>query len=168
LVQALPRVLERVPEARLLLAGREGAHTPALREAIDRLGLKEAIVVLGPRSDVPDLLCGADVFVAPSRWEGFPGAVLEAMALEAPIIASDIPTVREAVGEDDAALLVLAGDPDALADAITATLLDGSNAAERAQRARARFLERFTLEAVAAAMHSFYERALTPRRFRKR
>jgi len=166
LIEAFPRVLRGVPEARLLVAGRDGGHTPALSEAIERHRMNDAAILLGARDDVPDLLCAADVFVAPSRWEGLPGSVLEAMALEAPIVASDIPTVLEAVGEDSAALLVPAGDPDALADAITTALLDRSAAAERARRARARFLERFTLEAVAAGMLSFYERALTPTRFR--
>jgi glycosyltransferase involved in cell wall biosynthesis len=56
---------------------------------------------LGTRMDVPELLCAADAFVFPSRWEGMSGAVLEAMALEAPIIASDIPSVRETVADGD-------------------------------------------------------------------
>jgi len=165
LIEAFPRVLRKVPEARLLVAGREGGHTQALRDAIARLRMHDAVLLLGPRNDVPDLLCGADVFVAPSRWEGLPGAVLEAMALETPIVASHIPSVLEAIGEDSAALLVPAGVPEALGDEVTIALLDPSAAAERARRGRARFLERFTLEAVAAGMVSFYERALTRRRF---
>ena len=165
LIEAFPRILHATPEARLLVVGREGGHTNALSQAIQRLQLNEAVLLLGARNDVPDLLCGADVFVAPSRWEGLPGAVLEAMALEAPIVASDIPSVREAVAEDSA-VLVPSGDPVALADAVTATLRDPSAAAERARHARADFLERFTLEAVAAAMLSFYERALMRTRFR--
>lgn len=166
LLEALPRVLQIVPDVRLVVAGREGGQTSGLRQAIVRLQLNEVVRLLGARDDVGELLCGADLFVAPSRWEGLPGAVLEAMALEAPIVASDIPSVREAVGAGSKALLVPPGDPEALADAVAASLRDPSAAAVRARRAREDFLERFTLEAVAVGMLSFYERALMRTRFR--
>ena len=79
-----------------------------------------------------ELLCAADVFVVPSRWEGFGSVLLEAMALEAPIVASDLPAVREVVGDDSAALLVPPDRPDALAAAVTAALADPAGAARRA------------------------------------
>jgi glycosyltransferase involved in cell wall biosynthesis len=166
LVRAMPRVLETLPDARLLVAGREGNLTPTLREDVGRLGLGGTVHFLGARQDVPELLCGADVFAAPSRWEGMPGTVIEAMALEAPIVASDIPTVREVVGSGAPALLVRPGDADALAMAIVAALSEPAAAAERAHLGRARFLERFTQEAAAAAMIDFYEGALTRTRRR--
>lgn len=168
LVRAMPRVLERLPEARLLVAGREGNLTSALGQDVDRLGLGDVVRFLGARHDVPELLCGADTFATPSRWEGMPGTVIEAMALEAPIVASDIPPVREVVGDGVPALLVPPDDSDALADGIVATLLEPVAAAERAQLGRARFLERFTQEAAAAAMIAFYERALSRSRRRRR
>jgi glycosyltransferase involved in cell wall biosynthesis len=110
---------------------------------------------------VPDLLCAADVFAFPTRWEGLPGTVLEAMALEAPIVATDIAPVREAVGEG-CALLVPVESPGAFADAVIALLGSPDAATERARRARARFLERFTIDRSVAGMLAFYERAITP------
>jgi glycosyltransferase involved in cell wall biosynthesis len=102
------------------------------------------------------------VFVVPSRWEGFGSVLLEAMALEAPIVASDLPAVREVVG-DDAALLVPPDRPDALAAAVTAVLADPDGAARRAARARERFLATFTIDRVADGMAGFYRRALAGR-----
>ncbi len=168
LIKAFPAILESLPSARLVIAGREGGQTPVLEAAVHRLGLEGAIDLLGPRSDLPDLLCAADVFVFPSRWEGLPGAVLEAMALEAPIVASDIPPVREAVADRETALLVPVEAPDALASAVIEALDHPVETAERARRARARFLERFTIDRIAEDMIAFYERTLSSRRAPRR
>ena len=67
-----PAVVRDVPRTRLVVAGRDGNQSTLLRDQIERLGLTRSVSLLGPRTDVPDLLCAADAFVAPSRWEGFP------------------------------------------------------------------------------------------------
>jgi glycosyltransferase involved in cell wall biosynthesis len=103
------------------------------------------------------------VFVVPSRWEGFGSVLLEAMALEAPIVASDLPAVREVVAHGDSALLVPPDRPADLAAAITVTLTDPAGAASRARRARERFLATFTIDRVADAMADLYRRALAGR-----
>jgi glycosyltransferase involved in cell wall biosynthesis len=159
LVRALPNVRQSHPTLRFLLAGREGNQTPLLIRLLEQNGLREASQILGERSDVADLMCAADVWVEPSRWEGGPGAVLEAMALEVPMVVSDLPVYREAI-TDLSATLVPPDDPVALAEAILGVLADRPAAAERAGRARARFLERFTVERVATEMMGFHERAL--------
>jgi glycosyltransferase involved in cell wall biosynthesis len=166
LVRAMPTVLERLPDSRLIVAGREGNLTPSLQRDVHRLALDGVVRFLGARNDVAELLCAADAFAAPSRWEGMPGAVIEALALQAPIVASDIRAIREVAG-DDTASLVQPDDPGALAEAIVVTLTNPAVAAERARTGRARFLERFTQEAVAAAMVAFYERALSRSRRRR-
>jgi glycosyltransferase involved in cell wall biosynthesis len=160
LLRAFGSVLTEVPEAKLLVAGREGDLTSTLREMTAQLGVDGAVRLLGPRSDVPDLLAMADAFVIPSRSEGFPGVLLEAMALEAPIVASDIPAVREIVGGDDIGMLVPGADPDALANAICTTLADPDGAVKRSRLARERFLADFTLDRTAEQMLEFYRRAL--------
>ncbi|MGQ0670204.1 MAG: glycosyltransferase family 4 protein [Actinomycetota bacterium] len=162
LLKAFPLVLQALPGARLVVAGREGNQTPLLQDIVDRLGLSESVQFLGPRPDVPDLLCGADAFVLPSRWEGLGSVLVEAMALEAPIVASDLPAVREVLPADETARLVVPDRPDSLAAGILETLTQPGDAAERARRARARFLERYTIDRVADGMAAFYERALAP------
>jgi glycosyltransferase involved in cell wall biosynthesis len=161
LLAAFPAVTRAVPGARLAIAGRTGNQTPRLRAAADASGLGRAVSLLGARGDVAELLCAADVFVVPSRWEGFGSVLLEAMALEAPIVASDLPAVREVVG--DTALLVPPERPAALAAAVTATLADPTAAARRARRARERFLAAFTVDRAADAMADLYRQALAGR-----
>jgi glycosyltransferase involved in cell wall biosynthesis len=157
LVDAFARLHDDAPDARLYIAGREGASTAALRERIGSAGLESSVVLLGQRDDVPDLLCAADVFVLPSRREGMPGSVIEAMALEAPVVASDLPQVREVTG-DDAALLVPVGDAGRLADALVECRTHPSDAERRVHNGFERFESRFTIEATSKAMVDFYAR----------
>jgi glycosyltransferase involved in cell wall biosynthesis len=161
LLRAMPGVLEALPDARLMLAGREGQQTPLLRALTKQLSLEGSVPFLGVREDVPDLLAAADVFVFPSRFEGFGGTLLEAMALQAPIVASDLAPIREVVGNQDVAVLVPPNNPSVLCQAVVATLLDHRTAARRTDRARARFLRRFTIDQVADEMVAFYERAMS-------
>lgn len=159
-LQAMPRVLDIMPNARLLVAGREGNVTPQLLSMVDQLHLGRAVRFLGVRPDVGDLFCGADVFVLPSRWEGFPGVVLEAMALEAPIVANDLPMVREAVGDERNAWLVPKDRPDRLAEALIVALNDPAGGRERTAAALERFHALFAIDRVADRMVDFYRRAL--------
>ncbi len=160
LLNAMPAVLAERPEAHFLLAGRPGDATELLEAMVTELRLEGRVRFLGVRDDVPDLLCGSDVFVLPSRWEGIAGVLLEAMALEVPIVASDLPPLREVVPDDGFGRLIPPGHADRLAGAVVATLTDHAGSTERAKRAHERFLERFTMERVTDEMVEFYRRAL--------
>jgi glycosyltransferase involved in cell wall biosynthesis len=160
LIRGLPAVLERHPSARLLVVGREGNATALLKTLVDEGRLGHAVRFVGLRDDVPDLLCGADVFVLPSRWEGLGSVLLEAMALEAPIVASDIPPIREVVEHASTALLPPPERPNELAGAVSEVLGDPEAAGQRARAARRRFMERFTIGGIAREMVAFYRRAL--------
>lgn len=159
LVEAAPRLGREIPGIRVMIAGRRGNASADLEHRIRDLGLDGAVELLGHRDDVPDLLVAADVFVLPSRWEGLGSVLLEAMALEVPIVASDLPAVREVV-DDASALLVSEPTGERLAGAVAATLADPGTAAARASTARARFLDEFEIARVADATVAFYERAL--------
>lgn len=158
-IASWPLVTEDLPTAVLLIAGRPGNQTATLTELAQPLVAAGSVRFLGARDDVADLLCAADAFVLPSRWEGLPGAVLEAMALETPVVASDLPQVREAVSDSEA-LLVSAENPVALSNAIKSTLMDRGSAHDRAKAARERFRRDFAIERAADGMVAFYERAL--------
>lgn len=149
LAEAVPRLLAARPDVRVVVAGRPGGATPQLEGRLE---------LLGHRDDVGDLLAAADVVVVPSRREGLPGVIVEAMALGTPVVASDLPGCREALG-DDLGVLVAPGDPAALADALDRVLRDPGCAGDPAV-ARARAHERFGIDRVADAMIAFWGRAL--------
>lgn len=160
LIEAFALVRRNVPEARLVMAGREGNQTEALQAQVTRLGLGESVTLLGRRSDVPDLMCAADCFVVPSRWEGLGSVLVEAMALQVPIVASDVAPIRETTAGEECARLVSPEAPAEFAAAIEATLTDRSDSTERVQRARARFEQHYTMDKVWEGMRAFYSRAL--------
>ncbi|MET9399202.1 glycosyltransferase family 4 protein [Kitasatospora sp. NPDC002965] len=157
LLEAWPAVLRSEPEAVLLLAGSEGGETDRL---LALTGATRGVRFLGPRDDVFDLMAAADALAVPSRWEGLGSAAMEAMGVGVPLVASDVPALRETVGSEDYARLVAPERPAALAEALIDTLEDRAAARVRAKAARARFLTSFTLQHVSAQMVGFYERSL--------
>lgn len=156
LVGAFPRVLGEYPGAVLLIAGVPGSSTASIEHRARSLGVENHVRLLGHRDDVGDLLAAADVFAFPSMYEGLGGAVLEAMALGTPIVASDLPAIREVTGDGDVALLVPPGDEDALARGVLRLLDEPALAGALAARGRARYRSLFTPERVSAELVAMY------------
>ena len=105
------------PEVELWVAGASSAdESKRLRDMSTIRGMGESVRWLGLRRDLPALLDAADGFVLASAWEGMPLAVGEAMAMEKPVVATDVGGTRELVG--DAGAVVPSKAPDALAVAM--------------------------------------------------
>jgi glycosyltransferase involved in cell wall biosynthesis len=128
------------------------------------LRLGPQVRFLGHRTDIPEILAAADLFVFPSLYEGLPGAVMEAMALGLPIIASNIDAVREVVQEGCNATLVSPASTADLASAIEALLRDRERARRFGQCSRHIFEERFTLERSMAPEVQLFHEVLTLQR----
>ncbi|MGH2787260.1 MAG: glycosyltransferase [Actinomycetota bacterium] len=159
LIEAMPQIRRELGAVTLLVAGREGSATQGLQEVAGSLGVAEHIQFLGARDDVPELLCASDVLVLPSRREGLPGILIEALALETPIVASDLLGVREVV-DDQTARLVATARAEDLAAAVVESVRDVAGSSRRVAEGRARFEATFTIDAVADRMVAFYDRAL--------
>lgn len=153
LVRAFNMLAAARPQAVLVIAGREGGASAELLGAV-RSGPLRQVHLLGRREDVPDLLRAADVFAFSSLWEGLGGSVLEAMALECPVVSFDLAPVREVLG--GTGLLVPVGDDRALADAIAQTLDDRVGASCRATASRLRFETDYDLDRVVGRMAQLY------------
>lgn len=134
-----------VPIAGGILDSRE-AYFERLKEIRSDLNLDETIQFLGRRPDIAELLAQFDVFVLPSIAEACPMAVLEAMAMEKPIIASNVGGIPEQITDGESGWLVPSKDPDALAAAISEALNDEGERQRRAQKARERSISAFSLE----------------------
>ena len=159
LVRAVARLAAERPGIALLVAGRRGAVSERLAALVEGLGLAGGVRLLGHRADVPEVLAAGDVFALPSLYEGYPGALLEAMALALPVVASDIPPVREIVEPDRSALLVPPADDRALAEALRRLLDDRELAASTGRRGRELFLERHTVDRSVREMAALYRLA---------
>jgi Glycosyltransferase len=125
LVRALPQIVRRHPDVKLVLVG-SGPLEPRLRGLAERLGVTDSVVFVGRRShdQMPRLLAAADVFVLPSLNEGLPRVILEAMATGLPVVATSVGGVPELVVDGGTGLLVEPGDEEALADAVCRVLAD--------------------------------------------
>lgn len=115
--------------AHLLLVG-DGSERTRLEALARSLQLQSRVHFLGPRNDVPSLLKMADIFAFPSRTEGLPNALLEAMAAGKPIVTTDVPGCRDLIAHEQTGLLVPYGDTPALAAALS-RLLGDANLARR-------------------------------------
>lgn len=118
LVEAFAGVRERVPDSHLVIVGKEGAAGAEVRAAVDRLGLADAVTIAGYSTNVTDYLAHAHVFAFPSVMEGLGTSVVEAMACGVPVVAFDIPPVREATVGGRYGSLIPVGDVDSLAAAL--------------------------------------------------
>jgi glycosyltransferase involved in cell wall biosynthesis len=122
-------------DVRLLLVG-DGPERNRLKALAQDLQLQDRVFFLGPRSDVPSLLKIAELFVFPSRTEGLPNALLEAMAAAKPIVATDVPGCRDLIQHEQTGLLVPYGDTPALAAAISRLLADAGLSCRLGQQAQ--------------------------------
>ena len=156
----LLEVLLHLPEAHLLLVG-EGELRESLQKMVTELRLEERVHFLGELKfqDVSALLSTADVFVFPSLYEAMPMSIIEAMNLGLPIVASDIPPLRESIG--DAGIFVNSGSVEEIAKAVR-QILDSS---ELANRLRMLSLERarlFSLENMVDSYEALFKSISQP------
>jgi glycosyltransferase involved in cell wall biosynthesis len=156
LVEAFAGLARDRPRAVLAIAGRSGNASGALDRAIGALDDPARVRVLGHRDDVADLLGAADVFAMPSRYAGTAGAAIEALALEVPVVASDLPGTRGVLIDGVNAILVPIGDAHALRLGLIRVLDHPSDAAARVALGRTLFEDRFTLDRSAARMYDLY------------
>ena len=138
-----------------------GSILPQLRKLVEEEAVGGVVDLLGVRSDVPQLMRSADLFVNCSRYEGLSVAMIEAMMSALPIVATDVPGNRELVHPGVNGLLVPQGDSDRLAAAIASVLLDSEvySAFSVASLARS---ENLTIEACAVAHLELYQREISP------
>jgi glycosyltransferase involved in cell wall biosynthesis len=155
LVKAMPAVLNKFPEAVLLIAG-EGPFRARLEEEVQHLQLQDHVRLLGTRKDIPQWLSIADCFAFPSYYEGLPGALIEAMMTGLPIVASSIPENQECVTQESA-MLFSPGDVAQMAKAINHIMEDADHAQRLAKEARAVAQTKFELDAVVQQYEDTYD-----------
>jgi len=158
LIDLTGAVRRRWPEAVMLIAGSGRSHDE-LEHQISTAGLEDAVMLLGHRNDVPELLALGDVFVFPSLSEGFGNAVLEAQASSTVVLAFDIPALREFVDDGNSGRLVPIGDELALARACCELLDDPERASAMGRLGREQAEAAFDVRIWAAKLASIYEGA---------
>jgi glycosyltransferase involved in cell wall biosynthesis len=144
LIRAMPHVLKQYPKTKVGICG-EGVLRSQLKEQILELGLSESVRLLGQWEDVSRFLALADIFILPSRWEGLPIALLEAMSGGLPVIATRVEGVEDVVEDQVQGLLVPVEDSEALAKAIIQLINDPKKRNEMGMAASSRVKQLYTV-----------------------
>jgi glycosyltransferase involved in cell wall biosynthesis len=163
LLEAVALLRNSRPKIRLLIVG-EGSARSDLEKRLRELGLMSVCHLLGHRSDVVDVHHALDLFVQSSEYEGTPNAVLEAMALGTPVVATDVGGTAELVEQGIHGLVVRPGDAHALAAAIDRAIADPGVAKARARAARERVERELSFTRRMQRVEAVYDELMRTRR----
>ncbi|MGH9381471.1 MAG: glycosyltransferase [Thermoanaerobaculia bacterium] len=145
LLEAAVHVTRELPKARFLVVG-DGHLRSELEAQRSRLGLDSRVVFTGVVHDVPATLSALDAITFPSLWEGLPVALLEAMAMEKPVVATTVGGIPEVVRDGVSGVLVPPGDPEALARGLLGVLRDPTLARRLGTQARQVVRQRYSAQ----------------------
>jgi glycosyltransferase involved in cell wall biosynthesis len=167
-LEAAAQIKKKIAPVKFLVVGRKLDTDPGywdhLQRLTARLGLEQDVIYTGFRDDIPAVLSALDLFVLASLQESCPGALLEAMAMKVPVVATDVGAVREMVTHGVTGLVVPPGDSDALAQAALAYLAQPRpQVRTMVEAARQRVEQDFTVQSIARQQGQLYE-SLCPSR----
>jgi len=158
LLHAATIIIKKYPKCRFIIAGEGNGNVfEDIIHLRDRLELKEYVRFLGFRTDIAYILSAIDVFVLPSRTEGFSLATIEAMAAGKVVIATDSGGPGEIITHSRDGLLVKPGSSEAIAEAIIKCLTDGKMCADLVSNAQEKIKSKFSLQTMIAKYQELYE-----------
>ena len=165
-LQSLPAILQRYPQARLLLVGgaTDADGEQCLRELkaqVAALGLGEQVVFTGFRTDAPLIMASIDILMHPAVLpDAFPHVLLEASAQQAVIVASDIGGIAEIIQDGVTGRLVPPNQPEQLAQVVTDLLGDGQQSSRMRRAAAERVKAEFSINQTMVQIQAIYEELL--------
>ncbi len=158
MIRALPVILDSWPDTQYLIIGAgEPAYERTVRSLVKVLQLEKHVRFVGFQESVSRYLAAMDVYVHPALMEGFGIALLEAMAMCKPVVATATGGVPEIVRDGETGILVPPGDADALARAVVNLLADSPRRVAFGQAGRDRLASRFTVDAMLSQLTAVYE-----------
>jgi len=161
MIEALPTIVKTSPAVHYLIVGSgDAAYEARLKAMAEALRLESRVHFAGFQQSVYPCLAAMDLYVHPALMEGFGIAVLEAMAMRKPVVATTTGGLPEIVQEGETGMLVPPGDSKALAKAVSSLLQDPARCRQLGEAGRARVAAHFTVEAMMDGLVSGYESLL--------
>lgn len=157
LIIAFASFIQKYPNATLEIAG-EGKYRSVLESTIREYRLEDKVSLLGSVKNVPELLDKCDVFVFPSHYEGFSGAIVEAMLAGAPVLASDIPMNKEAIEHSETGYLFKVKDSSSIEAAMFFALSNKNKMRQMAIKARYIAIEKYDIDSIASQHAVLYQK----------
>jgi len=156
MIQGFSELLQKNSEVHLLMVG-EGELLEEAKQQVKKLEIENAVTFQPFRKDVPELLKASDVYVLPSLWEGLPIGLLEAMAMEKPVIASNVDGTKELILHHRNGVLI---EPQQLSEQLVPSLLNLINNSDKCRQygreARKTVLERFSVLSMTKKVENCY------------
>jgi len=149
----------RFPDLHFLLAG-DGPEEQMLREKASALGIANRVTFSGYVADTRLVYLAADVLLMPSRYEGLPMTLLEAMAMGLPVVASKLDGIAEVIGDGSEGFLVPSDDAALFVERTAALLADAELSARISKNARAKIEASFSVERMTSSVEDIYDRFL--------
>jgi len=139
----------------------EGYLEEELKELVIELGIEKEVEFLGVRRDIERLMKSTQIFVLPSRWEGLPLAILEAMSSRASIIATSVGGISEVIEHEKEGILISPEDPEVLASAISELLKDEELRVKLGINAYKKVKEKYSIEVYTNNILELYKSLIT-------
>ncbi|MCM8764659.1 MAG: glycosyltransferase, partial [Candidatus Omnitrophica bacterium] len=163
LIEAAKIILEKKRDIKFVIAG-EGHFRASLVNMVEKYGIKDNVIFLGYRNDIPQLISESDVVVLPSLWEGLPNIVLEAMAMKKPVITTNVGGSSEIVKDGETGLLVCSGSAVDLAEKIMMFFSDEKLATEIGENGFRFVRSNFDISLMVSAYETLYKQSLQKRK----
>lgn len=155
LLDAIPEILKEVPEAVFVFSG-NGPQEENIARRIEELGLSGKVFMLGLRNDIPDILKSIDLFVLPTLQEALGTSFIEAMAMETPVIGTDVGGVGEVIKDGVNGYMVKANNSSDLAGTIIKVLKADQRGKMMGMEGRRMVLKHFSAERMCEQMFALY------------
>jgi glycosyltransferase involved in cell wall biosynthesis len=156
LIHAVPNVMNKIPDARFVIAG-EGPYRSTIEKAIDDAGIGEYIYLLGHREDVAYVMASLDILVHPSYAnEGVPQSILQAMAMLKPVIATDLMPLREVVRDGVTGTITSVRDPESMASDIVRVLERREQSYDMCKKARRLMEDEYSYDMMLNKIENLY------------
>ena len=163
-LEAASLILQKFPETYFLIVGwydKNGDYFKELKALIRKLNIEENVIFIGGRSDIPEVLSIVDVPVFSSINEGFSNAVLEAMAVGKPVVATNSGGTSEAVIDGETGILVPPCNSEALASAVMVLLDNPEKAKNMGEEGKKRAKQLFSINKMIQSIENLYEKLLS-------
>ncbi|MBD3306530.1 glycosyltransferase [candidate division KSB3 bacterium] len=159
IVDALPLIQDEFPEVRCLFVGMDFLQG-AIQRYVRERQLEEAVMFTGFRTDIPRILSLFDVFLLPSLWEGLPNAMLEAMAMKLPVVASAVGDIPNVIEHQRTGFLIPPQNPHALAETVLGVLRHPEAASKIGHAGHDLIRRQFSLESVVTQTERLYDQLI--------
>lgn len=155
LIKVCKKLKEKCQSFKFIFVG-EGELKSNIQHSILENNLEDRIVLVGKRSDVPEILAGTDIFLLGSLWEGLPGSILEAMASSVPVVSTDVGGVGEMVVHNETGLLSKSDDANSMAENLKFLIDNESKRKSFAQKGKLRALKCFNIKDKVSDLEKIY------------